>query len=398
MSDVDLPDGMRNLAGDPCLHALPLRPYDADACEFLAQASAALLGSPDSRAYPDVASFAYWCRKAHVSAQARDFAATGEVRLGRGLCLHIAPSNIPVNFAFSYAFGLLSGCANIVRIPSKPFPQVRIIVDALGAVASGFPGIAKRTAFVSYPSDGDGTASLSLLADARVVWGGDVTVNSIRALTAKPRCVDVAFADRYSVAVLSGQAVLAASEKELVRLAESFYNDTYLMDQNACSSPQFVFWLHDTGNARARFWGAVANVARERYDLQAAVSVNKRVEVFKNIIDGTAASWLKDRGGYLYVVDVDLQKAVDLSILRGRGGYFFQTAIGGLEELAAYVDGRFQTVVYYGIPPEEIRSLVLERGLKGIDRIVPVGKAMDIDIVWDGFDLVRTLSRIVDMR
>ena len=50
-----------------------------------------------------------------------------ELRLGKGVVFHIAPSNVPVNFAFSFAAGLLAGNANIVRIPSKDFEQVQIM-------------------------------------------------------------------------------------------------------------------------------------------------------------------------------------------------------------------------------------------------------------------------------
>ena len=35
------------------------------------------------------------------------------------------------------------------------------------------------------------------------------------------------------------------------------------------------------------------------------------------------------------------------------------------------------------------------RDYAGIDRIVPVGKAMDIGVVWDGHELIREASRLV---
>ena len=38
---------------------------------------------------------------------------------------------------------------------------------------------------------------------------------------------------------------------------------------------------------------------------------------------------------------------------------------------------------------------LIAANVRGIDRIVPIGKAMDIDVIWDGHDLVRELSRIV---
>ena len=49
-------------------------------------------------------------------------------RLGRGLVFHIAPSNVPLNFGYTFIFGLLSGNANIIKIPSKYFPQNEILI------------------------------------------------------------------------------------------------------------------------------------------------------------------------------------------------------------------------------------------------------------------------------
>ena len=31
--------------------------------------------------------------------------------------------------------------------------------------------------------------------------------------------------------------------------------------------------------------------------------------------------------------------------------------------------------------------------LRGLDRIVPIGKSMDMDIIWDGYDVINQLSR-----
>ena len=50
-------------------------------------------------------------------------------RIGLGLVFHIAPSNIPTNFAYSLIFGLLSGNSNIVKVPSKNFDQIKIICN-----------------------------------------------------------------------------------------------------------------------------------------------------------------------------------------------------------------------------------------------------------------------------
>ena len=68
------------------------------------------------------------------------------------------------------------------------------------------------------------------------------------------------------------------------------------------------------------------------------------------------------------------------------------------EELFKVVTEKFQTVTQFGIDAAELAREVASAHLRGIDRIVPVGQAMDIGVVWDGFDLVRSLSRVIGVR
>lgn len=54
---------------------------------------------------------------------------------------------------------------------------------------------------------------------------------------------------------------------------------------------------------------------------------------------------------------------------------------------------KFQTITQFGVDVPVLREQIIAHHLRGIDRIVPVGKAMDIGVAWDGYDLVRLLSR-----
>ena len=99
-------------------------------CGFFNDLSTDLRSNKKAKLYPDIITFAFWCRKANISRLKKDFL-DGKVRLGLGLAFHITPSNVPINFAFSFVFGMLSGNANIVRLPSKLFPQVEIICSAI---------------------------------------------------------------------------------------------------------------------------------------------------------------------------------------------------------------------------------------------------------------------------
>jgi hypothetical protein len=382
------------LIGSEHITNRPLRPFDDVVCGFLARLSEKLMGDAMARRFPDIIALAFWMRKSNIQRLKEQYRAYSD-HLGRGLVFHIAPANIPVNFAFSWLFGLLAGNANIVRVPSKPFPQIRIICEAIAAIAPDFPEIQESTAFVSYPAHDDITALFCAEADARVIWGGDATVEHIRALKAKPRCLDVVFPDRYSVCIIDGKAILEADEQKIKKLAECFYNDTYLMDQNACSSPQFILWQNVNDAAKDTFWNAVASLAKEKYGLQAAIAMDKYVQLCKDGIDYGHRVSIKRAGNILYRAEFSMQPMNDLTSLRGKGGYFYEFNLNSLEELVPFITEKYQTVTYFGISPETIKEMILKYRLRGIDRIVPIGSAMDIGLIWDGFDLINILSRVV---
>lgn len=388
--------GVEYLVGGPEVSNLPLPAYSDEALSFLSDFSQELLHSTACRAYPDVMSFAFWCRKGNLQKLKSDCAGR-EKRLGRGLAFHVAPSNVPVNFAFSFAFSLLAGNGNVVRAPSKPFPQIKVICDAIKQVLPRHPEIEKRTAFVRYPVDQEITEAFCALADTRLIWGGDETVRAVRSCPVKPRCVDVVFPDRYSLCVLNGEAVLQADDKAMQKLAEGFYNDTYLMDQNACSSPQLVLWARGSEKAREKFWGAVEKYAAPRYDLQGMTAVDKYTQLCEDAVEHPEVQRVARQGGnLLYRAELSSLPEDAGASLRGRGGYFYEADLAALEELCPIVDEKYQTLTYFGLEPEELRKMVMENHLRGIDRIVPVGKAMDIGVFWDGYDIIGMLSRVIE--
>lgn len=388
-------NGVEYVIGTADIVNAPIRVYDDTACAFIAELSAEILKSPLARTYPDLSALAFWGRKANLQKLKEAFGDTAG-RLGRGLCFHIAPSNIPVNFAFTYLFGLLAGNANIVRLPSKTFPQIDALCALMKKVLSKYPEIEKRTAFVRYPRSDEITAEFCKIADARMIWGGDKTIANIKSLPASPRCIDIAFADRYSLAMIDGEAVLKADNAQMKRLAENFYNDTWLMDQNACSSPQILLWQNDSDEARKKFWDAALAVAEAKYALQDAVAVDKYTLFCTEAVSNDNAESFARNGNLLYREEV---KALTPDIInhRGKGGYFFEHALTDLSELCAVITEKFQTITYFGIDAVALREELIAANVRGIDRIVPVGKAMDIDVVWDGHDLIRELSRVIDL-
>ena len=83
----------------------------------------------------------------------------------------------------------------------------------------------------------------------------------------------------------------------------------------------------------------------------------------------------------------------DLMNYKYNSGFFFEKEIDSLAEIAGVCDLRCQTLTYYGVKEEDFRTFLEETRPAGIDRIVPMGKSMDFSLIWDGYDLIRQMSR-----
>lgn len=376
----------------------PLRPFAPEALDFLSALSATLLKEREAKAYPDVITFAYFCRKAHLARLQEEYAGQLDDRLGRGVVFHIAPSNVPINFAYSLTAALLSGNGSIVKASSRDFPQTRIVCRAMEKLLTeDFAALAPYVCVVTYPREAqEVTEAFSARCHARVIWGGDETVRRVREAALPPRAVEVAFADRYSLLCIRPEAVTALSEEELERLAKDFYNDTYLTDQNACTSPRLIYWVgeRDSREASERFFRAVGAYARQRYELAPVVAVDKLTAACRTAMSLEGAEIVTAPDNWVARVRVK-RLCPELYDLRSPGGFFLEYAAPTLDALRDFVTPRVQTLSYLGFQPEKLRHFVLENRLTGIDRIAPVGHTMDFALTWDGYDLIRTLSRSV---
>lgn len=389
-------------AGGPLqdMDCRPMVPYAEPALAFLAALSKELLADPGTRQHPDVVAFAYWCRAANLSRLSREFDHRHS-RVGRGLALHIPPANVPVNFAFSFAFGVLSGNANIVRLPEVAFPQIEMICNAISRLFDRpeHEQIARMNRIVRYPRDDAITGALSAAAQARVLWGGDRTIAHLRNLPSSPRCVDIAFSDRYSLCILDAVAVMQADEPAIEELVAGFYNDVYLLDQNACSSPHLVLWQGDENTVSAamqRFWPALVRLLQVKYALQPIQAVDKYARLCEVAVEMPQAVSSVRHGNLVYRIQLNSLPA-DIEYHRGQYGFFYEYRTDDLECLAEIVGERYQTLTCFGVEREALARFVVDRRMTGIDRVVPVGKALDIGVIWDGYDIIGMLSRIVHL-
>jgi hypothetical protein len=366
---------------------------------FLAQLSRRILSNPHARALPDVVTFAYWCRQANLSRMAVAATPAGHLQMGLGLTFHICPANVPVNFAFSMAFGLLSGNTSVLRLPSKSSPTAEFLLEAikqeLDNPAHG--QVRKALLLVRFERDDELSRFWMSVADGRIVWGGDATVAHMRGFATKARSREVAFPDRYSICVLEPNSILEMDEPALQGFCQRLFNDIYLMDQAACSSPQLCVWIGSqtaVALAQARLWPTLTEHAERHYELQAVQVMDKFVQICRHALGQVEARKIFRHNNILYRVEL-ANAGPRQDEFRGYFGTVHEVVFATFDQLAPLVNERYQTMCIQGVATEAVRELIVRHGLRGIDRVVPVGRALDMDIVWDGYDLIGSLSRLI---
>lgn len=368
-----------------------LRPFDDEVLAFLNDLSSMLR---TNREYSDIATFGFWCRKAALLKEKEKYDDVME-RFGKGIVFHSTPSNVPVNFAFSFAAGLLAGNANIVRLPGKPFDQVNIICDAINTLlADKHKNMAPYIVCVKFPPVKEITDTFSSLCNVRVIWGGDMTVAELRQSKIPARTTEITFADRHSIAVIDSDSYLMEENKNAV--VQNFYNDTYFSDQNACTSPRIIFWMGEKKEeAKNDFWTRVHELVKGKYTLAPVQAVGKLTAMYSVAANKEVKL---ESCEDMFVTRLNVDKIdKDLMNYKYNSGFYFEKDINNLNEIVKVCDVRCQTLTYFGVKEESFRTFLDEARPIGIDRIVPMGKSMDFTLIWDGYDLIRQMSRRVNI-
>lgn len=376
-----------------------LSPYDPLVCEFLDIFSKNLNNDKKIENLSDLKTLAFWCRKKNIDILKNKYA-TKDLRLGLGLVFHVTPSNIPTNFAYSLIFGLLTGNSNIVKVPSQNFEQIKIICNNLNKTLKNkkFSKLKDMIKIVKYSNNDKFTEELSKICDARIIWGGNKTINEIRKFKLQERSLDLAFADRFSLCVIDAKKIIKITKEESRKLFQKFYNDTYLVDQNACSSPHLLLWLNDKkSKAKFFFWNSFAKFLENKYDLPDLGLLEKQTKLYNDLAISKNIQGHQIINKLLYLVKLK-KLSHEICSLRGRWGYFYELDIKSLNEISKFIKKNCQTVTYFGVSKKDFTKFLFKNKMNGIDRIVPIGQALDINFHWDGYDINRVLTRVIELK
>ena len=262
-----------------------------------------------------------------------------------------------------------------------------------------FASIKKSNLFIKYDYDEKITKLISSNCDCRVIWGSDKTVNEIKKILTQTGCKELIFPDRYSISLINLNHLSKLKKDDYAEFAKKFYLDALMFDQNACSSPHLIIWFGKKNiNSYDKFWNNLNLAIRDgkyfipneknmfdRYTKFCEFAA-KRKEVKKSINDNFTYRMILNK----------IPK--DITIFRVGFGYFFEYFISDLKEIKNNINPKIQTLTYFGFNTSDLKNFIYKEKPHGIDRIVPVGQALEFSELWDGYDLIRNLSKIIDIR
>lgn len=369
-----------------------LMPFQAEILAFLKALSSELLNAR-YQAQPEIIALGFWLRQAKLKQLQQQFEAQS-VGLNRALgqVLHFAPANVDTMFVYSWVCSLLLGNCNVVRVSQTQSEVKQALLQAIEALLQQpeHREIALRNQFITYAHNDAVTHALSQQADARVVWGGDHSVAQIRGILGKLRSRDIVFADRYSAAIIDFDAVQGSQYIE--QIAEALWRDLVPFEQMACSSPKVLFALGD-----CKPIPKLAEALEAKAQNQPLAQSRRNEQL-------VYSQWLQAQGkaqqnlyqGYFSWLQQDAFTPDTIETHCGQG-LLLVSPLADLGELWQALDEKCQTLSYWGVDKQRMIKELQHRPITNVERIVPLGQALDFSTQWDGYDLLSQLCRSISI-
>lgn len=355
--------------------------------------SRSLMTDASTRQFPDLMALGYWLRKSNMKAIVGRY----QHHLIRplGHVFHAAPGNVDSLFVYSGILSLMSGNINTIRLSSKTQGSAELLCQHVADIAPEHPEASARFCLVKCERDEPKLRELQTRVDGRVLWGSNEGIKALKRIETPAHCRDVVFAHKLSFAVIGIDALLRVDKPTLDQLVADFCRDNLTFAQQACSSAKVIVWQGNNQNlngAKEKFWNAFqtfyfSQAGQDKYGL----SESERYQALNNVQDLAMQGWVSSQQSDSGVLRVEADWMHDALEEAHKGaGLFIETQVEKLNDLNASLRPYHQTISYWGVDGVDDW---LKQCLQGVDRVVPIGQALDFDVVWDGVDLVMALGR-----
>lgn len=342
------------------------------------------------RSVPSIVAAGYWLRKSHLQAIKKQYPVS---RLqAKGFVFHIAPGNVDTLFFYSMIISVLCGNQTLLRISNKLSDDALTLLQLLNQFFEHCPDnrlICSLLTVIQYPYNDAITKGISSTCNARVIWGGDETIAHISQFQlANKSATNLCFPDRYSVAVIQIE-----TESQVKEAVENLLRDIKPYFQQACSSPKVVYWLNTAHSLQEAFWQLLDEQLKvdqrlEATDLISQLLYIQRLPLLINDKKININGCLLKKHDLLHVAQVE---SLTLDSIKYHPGLWvlLNLQINSLADIKLF--RHCQTVTVFGIAQEHWQywQSMAEQPMK---RVVSSGQALAFSHVWDGIDLVDSLT------
>jgi len=373
------------------LSKLKLKRFDDEVIEFLSEFSSKILLNNSLRKYPELIVLANWFRKRNIFKIKE--AHSNFIKHPLGTIFHVAPGNVDTIFIYSMFISLLNGNKNIVKISHRESELINEIIHTIDEVLCNpaFDNLRGYISIIRYENQEEITTKLSKICNCRVLWGGDNTINQISRLPLNPRALEVKFSDRFSFSVINSDIISSLTDKELEELSERFVNDLTFFNQEACSSTKLIYWVGKKNKSVIEKWWDICRkkigsdilvppIQTDRFVNQNLIAANLDVKV--------------EHDPSIPVITLYSPNKNDLNFLRNNhfGNILCsQIFLKNLDMIGDLLSEKDQTCSYYGFLEDDLVKVFWNRS--SVDRVVPIGKSLDFNYIWDGYNLFEVFSR-----
>ncbi len=373
-------------------------PFDNRIIDFSNRISKRLLKNPIYGKRPELIALAFWLRKSNLIRIKKEnvglFSHKNISLNPIGMVFHVCPANVDTMFFYSLAISLTMGNKNIIRLSNRlSDPFINFLFKTLNEELNTNQSKLFRNyiSVIKYDHNEKINTFFSNICDARLIWGGDNTSITFKKFIGNPRCKDIAFSDRNSLSIIKVSKFYELNEKEKFEFTRLFFNDSYTFDQLGCSSPQSIFLI---GNKKESddfindFYNRLNGIVDKNYNTDyGSLASLKLNNMFKDVIEKEVRNIKRKSNGLIFLNSSNekIKKSCG-------GGYFYTYNIKSVSQIKTYINRKVQTLSYFGLSKDDLNVIINDsRGL-GIDRIVPIGKSLAFDYIWDGYNLCEELS------
>ena len=376
-----------------------IKPFDTRVLQFSGRLSKRILKNNLLGRIPAFVALSFWLRPSNlkrISNENIHLISNPNVVLSPiGLVFHVCPANVDTMFIYSLMISMLMGNKNILRVSNRLDNEYitllfNILNEELDTEESNL--FKNFINIVTYQHEEDLNTFFAEKSHARLIWGGDNTAKIFKCIIGNPRCKDIVFADRISIAIFNTNSFISESKVNQLKCVKDFYNDSFTFDQKGCSSPQSIMLygnLMDNEIFTNLFYTLLEEISEMEYGGDnASLASLKFNQLIGDVIDDKINSFKND-SAILYFANSSSSKHLYHSC---GGGYFYLNVLSELNDIIHFINNKVQTISYFGLNRNEVEFIANKSAGIGVDRIVPIGKALNFDYIWDGYNLCEELT------